>query len=57
MLKSDCYDNVFQTSGVYNNLFHDVWLGERVMTNANNMYRVKKETADFDVCSLYPSAM
>ena len=27
------------------------------MTNSNKQYHVKKKTADFDACSLYPSAM
>ena len=31
-------------------------VGGRVMTNSNKQYHVKKKIADFDVCSLYPSA-
>ena len=27
------------------------------MANSNKQYHVKKEIADFDACSLYPSAM
>ena len=27
------------------------------MTNQNKMYHVKRKLADFDACSLYPSAM
>ena len=27
------------------------------MTNSNKMYHVKRKIADFDACSLYPSAM
>ena len=27
------------------------------MTNSNKMYHVKRKVADFDACSLYPSAM
>ena len=32
-------------------------VGGRVVTNSNKQYHVKKKTADFDACSLYPSAM
>ena len=27
------------------------------MTNSNKQYHVKRRIADFDACSLYPSAM
>ena len=26
MLKSGCYDDVYQVSGVYNSIYQDVWL-------------------------------
>ena len=32
-------------------------VGGRVMTNSNKQYHVKGKIADFDACSLYPSAM
>ena len=57
MLKSGCYDNVFQISGVLQQFISLCVVGGRVMVNSNKMYHVKKKTADFDACSLYPSAM
>ena len=57
MLKSGCYENVFQISGVLQQLFSRCVVGGRVMCNSNKMYHVQKETADFDACSLYPGAM
>ena len=32
-------------------------VGGRVMCNSNKMYHVKNKIAEFDACSLYPSAM
>ena len=57
MLKSGCYDNVYQVSGVIQQFISRCVVGGRVMTNPNKQYHVKKEIADFDACSLYPSAM
>ena len=57
MLKSGCYEHVFQASGVLQQFISRCVVGGRVMTNSNEMYNVKKKTADFDACSLYPSAM
>ena len=57
MLKSGCYENVFQISGVVQQFILRCVVGGRVMTNSNKMYHVKHKTADFDACSLYPSAM
>ena len=57
MLKSGCYCNVYQVSGVIQQLISRCVVGGRVMTNSNKQYHVKKKTADFDACSLYPSAM
>ena len=56
MLKRDCYDNVFQTS-VLQQFISRCVVGGRVMTNSNKMYNVKNKPADFDACSLCPSAM
>ena len=56
MLGSGCYDNVFQTS-VLQQFISRCVVGGRVMCNSNEMYHVKKKTADLDACSLYPSAM
>ena len=57
MLKSGSYDNVYQLSGVLQQFITKCVVGGRVMTNSNKMYHVKKKIADFDACSLYPSAM
>ena len=56
ILKSGCYENVFQTSGVLQHFISRCVVGGRVMTNSNKMYHVKNKTADFHACSLYPSA-
>ena len=57
MLKSGCYDNVYQISGVIQQFISKCVVGGRVMTNSDKQYHVKKEIADFGACSLYPSAM
>ena len=57
MLKSGCHKNVYQISGVLQQLITKCVVGGRVMTNSNKQYHVKKKLADFDACSLYPSAM
>ena len=57
MLKSGCYGNVYQTSGVIQQFISRCVVGGRVMANSNKQYHVKKKIADFDACSLYPSDM
>ena len=57
MLKSGCYNNVFQISGVLQQYITRAVVGGRCMTANNKMYHVKKKIADFGACSLYPSAM
>ena len=57
MLKPGCYDNVYQLSVVLQQFITRCVVGGRVMTNSNKQYNVKRKTADFDACSLYPSAM
>ena len=57
MLKPGCYDNVYRTSGAIQQFISKCVVGGRVMANSNKQYHVKKETADFDACTLYPSAM
>ena len=42
MLKSGCYDSVFQTSGVLQQFISRYFVGDRVMTNSNKMYHVKR---------------
>ena len=57
MLKSGCYKDVYQVSGVIQQFMSKCVVGCRVMTNSNKQCHVKKTIADFDACSLYPSAM
>ena len=57
MLKSGCYQNVYQISGVLQQFITKCVVGGRVATANNKQYHVKKKIADFDACSLYPSAM
>ena len=57
MLKSGCYQNVDRTSGALQQFITKCVVGGRVMCNSNKMYHGKKKIADFDACSLYPSAM
>ena len=57
MLKSGCYDNVFQTSGVLQQFISRCVVGGRVVINSNKMYHVKtNQIADFGACGLYPTA-
>ena len=57
MLKSGCYDNVYQTSGAIQQFISRCVVGGRVMANPDKQYHVKNKIADFAACSLYPSAM
>ena len=57
MLKSGCYDNVYQTRSVIQQFISRCVVGGRVMTNSDKQYHAKRKIADFDACSLYPSAM
>ena len=57
VLKSGCYDNDYQISGVMQQFITKCVVGGRVMTNSNKQYHVKQKIADFDACSFYPSAM
>ena len=44
-------------SGVIQHYISNCIVGGRCMTSSNKMYHVKGKIADFDACSLYPSAM
>ena len=57
MLKSGCYHNVYQISGVIQHFISKCVVGGRVMNNSNKQYHVKRNISYFDACSLYPSAM
>ena len=54
---SGCYDSVYQISGILQQYITRCVVEGRVMTANNKMYHVINELADFDACSLYPSAM
>ena len=56
-VKSRCYGNVYQTSGVLQQFISRCVVSGRVMTNSDTQYHVKRKIADFDACSLNPSAM
>ena len=56
-LKEGCYDGVAMFSGVIQSYISRAIIGGRCMCKENKMYHVKKKLADFDACSLYPSAM
>ena len=57
MLKSGCYQNVYQLSGIIQQFITKCVVGGRVATASNKQYHVKNKIADFDACSLYPSAV
>ena len=57
MLKSGCYQNGYQISGVLHQFITKCVVGGRVATASNKQYHVNKKTTYFDACSLYPSAM
>ena len=57
VLKSGCYDNVFQTNGALQQFISRCVAGGKVICNSNKLYHVKKKIADVDACSLYPSAI
>ena len=57
MLRSGCYDNVYQISGVIQQFISRCVVGGRVMANSNKQYHVKQKIADLGACSLYLSAM
>lgn len=56
-LLTGCYDGVYMFSGIIQHYISNCIVGGRCMTNSNKMYHVKGKIADFDACSLYPSAM
>ena len=56
-LNEGCYDDVAMLSGVVQHYISTCIVGGRCMTSNNKVYHVKSTVADFDACSLYPSAM
>ena len=57
MLKSNCHDNVYQIPGAIQQFITKCVVGDKVVTASNKQYHCKNKTADFDACSLYPSAV
>lgn len=58
MLKTEVFDNCFSLSGMVQKYIMNTVVGGRVMTNQNKKINASNVTlADFDACSLYPSAM
>jgi hypothetical protein len=61
IINENCYDGVFQLSGVPQTFIQKCVVGGRVMTNSNKKIIFDKYTHkrlnDFDAVSLYPSAM
>ena len=51
------FNDVAMFCGVIQRYISNCIVGGRCMTNSNKMYHVKRKLADFDACSLYPSAM
>ena len=57
LLKEGVYNGVYKISGFVQQFIHKCIVGGRTMTNSNKMFHTKMKLADFDACSLYPSAM
>ena len=57
MVKEQCFDGVPQLSGVPQAFISRCVVGGRVMANSGTKWHVRGKVADFDACSLYPSAM
>ena len=57
MSGSGCDGNVYQVFGAIQQFITKCVVGGKVMTNSNRQYHVNQTIADFDACSLYPSAM
>jgi hypothetical protein len=55
-LLSGRYEDVYMFSGVIQHYISNCIVLGRCMTHSNKMYHVKGKIADFDACSLYPSA-
>jgi hypothetical protein len=57
LLKEGVYEDVYKLSGFALQFIHKCIVGGRTMTNSNKMFHTEINLADFDACSLYPSAM
>ena len=56
-LKEGCHNDVAMLSGVVQHYISNCIVGGMCMTSNDKMYHLKRKLADFDACSLYPSAM
>ena len=57
VLKTGCYQNVYQVGGVPQVFIQKCIVGGRTMCRDNKKYNLKVcNVADYDVVSLYPSA-
>ena len=54
MLESDCYDHVFQISGVILRFISRCVAGGRVMTNSKEMCHVEKKLLIWDLVHFAP---
>ncbi len=58
LISQGCYEGVYQLAGKPREFIQRCVVGGRTMTNSNKKWKVSNgKIADFDACSLYPSAM
>jgi hypothetical protein len=58
LISQGCYEGVMQLAGKPREFIQRCVVGGRTMTNSNKKWKVSNgKIADFDACSLYPSAM
>jgi hypothetical protein len=55
--KTGCYEGVYELSGIPRAFIQRCVVGGRVMCAENKKKIIKGKVADYDACSLYPSAM
>jgi hypothetical protein len=58
LVSQGCYEGIYQLSGKPREFIQKCVVGGRTMTNSNKKWKVNGgKLADFDACSLYPSAI
>lgn len=57
LIKKGCYNGVYECSGVIREFIQKCVVGGRTMLRDNKPSHIKKDLADYDGVSLYPSAM
>jgi hypothetical protein len=58
LVSQGCYEGIYQMSGKPREFIQKCVVGGRTMTNSNKKWKVSGgKLADFDACSLYPSAI